>query len=164
MIREAAPSDIPVILSLIRELADYEHLSHACVASEELLAKHLFGADRAAEALVAEEAGRVVGYAVYFKTYSTFVGRPGLFLEDIYVQPVHRRHGIGKALLQRVAQLAAERGYGRMEWSVLDWNAPSIAFYRSLGAVALDDWTMFRLTGAALREFAERPAPRTTNH
>jgi GNAT superfamily N-acetyltransferase len=154
MIRPATPADVPAILSLIRELAEYERLSHACVATEELLTRHLFGPDRAAEALVAEETGKVVGYAIVFKTFSTFLGQPGIFLEDIYVQPAHRRHGIGRALLRHIAELAAQRGYGRVEWSVLNWNAPSIAFYKSLGAVPLDEWTMFRLTGKALHTFA----------
>ena len=154
MIRSATPADVPAILALIRELAEYEHLSHACVATVELLTRHLFGADRAAEALVAEEAGQVVGYALHFQTFSTFLGRPGIYLEDLYVQPAHRGRGIGKAMLRHLAQLAVERGYGRVEWSVLDWNAPSIAFYKSLGAVPLDEWTMYRLTGDALQAFA----------
>jgi GNAT superfamily N-acetyltransferase len=154
MIRDATPSDVPAILSLIRELAAYENLSSACVATEELLDRHLFGAERAAESLVAVVDGGVVGYAIYFKTFSTFLAKPGIYLEDIYVQPAHRRHGIGKAMLKRLTQLAVERGYGRVEWSVLDWNAPSIAFYKSLGAVPLEEWTMFRLTGDALSTFA----------
>ena len=153
-IRTAIETDVPVILALIRELAAYEKLSQACVATEGLLREHLLGAERAAEALVAEEGGGVVGYAVFFKTFSTFLGRPGIYLEDIYVQPGRRRKGIGKALLREVARMAAVRGYGRVEWSVLDWNVPSIEFYKSLGAVGLEEWTMMRLTGAALGEFA----------
>jgi GNAT superfamily N-acetyltransferase len=167
MIRPATATDVPAILALIRELAAYEKLTHACVATEELLAQHLFGPERAAEALVAEDTGQVVGYAIYFKTFSTFLAKPGLYLEDLYVQPAHRRRGLGKALLRHLAQLAITRGYGRVEWAVLDWNAPSIAFYKSLGAVPLDEWTMFRLTGDALQVFAnsalENPQ-RTTNH
>lgn len=155
MIRPTTPSDVPVILALIRELAAYENLTHACVATESLLREHLFGSDRVAEALVAETDGTVVGYAIFFKTFSTFLARPGIYLEDIYVQPAHRGQGFGKALLRHLAQLAISRGYGRIEWSVLDWNTPSIEFYKSLGALPLDEWTMFRLTGAALQKFAE---------
>jgi len=155
MIRPATPADVPAILALIRELAAYEKLSRACIATEELLGTHLFGPERAAEALVAEEDGGVVGYAVFFKTFSTFLGRPGIYLEDIYVQPGRRRKGIGKALLREVARMAAVRGYGRVEWSVLDWNVPSIEFYKALGAVGLEEWTMMRLTGAALAKFAQ---------
>ena len=154
MIRPATPADVPAILALIRELAAYEKLSHACVATEGLLREHLFGPERAAEALVAEEDAGVVGYAIFFKTFSTFLGRAGMYLEDIYVRPAQRRKGIGKALLREIAQLAVARGYGRVEWSVLDWNVPSIEFYKSLGAVGLEEWTMMRLTGAALGEFA----------
>jgi len=153
MVRPATTEDVSAILALIRELAAYEHLTHACVATEELLRRHLFGADRAAEALVAEVDGAVVAYAIYFKTYSTFLALPGIYLEDIYVQVVHRRKGIGKAMLRELARIAVERGYGRVEWSVLDWNTPSIEFYKKLGAVPLDDWTMFRLTGEALKKF-----------
>ena len=154
MIRPATPSDIPAILALIRELAAYEHLSHACIATEPLLTQHLFGPHPAAETLVAEQGGTIVAYALFFKTFSTFLARPGIFLEDLYVQPPYRRQGLGKALLQHLAQLAIQRHYGRLEWSVLNWNAPSIAFYKSLGAVPLDEWTMMRLTGDALSAFA----------
>ena len=157
MIRTATLSDVPAILGLIRELAAYENLTHACVATEALLREHLFGPERAAEALVAEAevagAKQVVAYAIFFKTFSTFLARPGIYLEDIYVQPAHRRKGIGKALLRHLAQLAVKRNYGRVEWSVLDWNKPAIEFYKSLGAEPLDEWTMFRLTGAALAQF-----------
>ncbi len=155
MIRYAKESDVPALLALIRELATYEKLSPACSATEELLSTHLFGPDRAAEALVAEVDGDVAGYAIFFKTFSTFLAHPGIYLEDLYVQPAHRRQGIGKALLRHIAQLAVTRGYGRVEWAVLDWNTPSIDFYQSLGAVPLDEWTMFRLTGTALRRCAE---------
>ena len=153
MIRSATTADVPAILALIRELAAYESLSDACVATEALLRENLFGNERAAEALVAEVEGGVVAYAIFFKTFSTFLARPGIYLEDIYVQPAHRRKGIGKALLRHIAQLAVTRNYGRVEWSVLDWNTPSIGFYKSLGAVPLEEWTMFRLTGAALQQF-----------
>jgi len=155
MIRPATPSDVPAIRGLICELAAYEKLSHACIATDELLTQHLFGPDGAAEALVAQEAGTVVGYAIFFKTFSTFLARPGIYLEDIYVQPAHRGRGHGKAMLRHLAQLALTRGYGRVEWSVLDWNTPSIGFYKSLGAVPMDEWTIFRLTGDALQAFAK---------
>jgi GNAT superfamily N-acetyltransferase len=154
MIRPAEPSDVPAILSLIRELAEYEHLADACIASEDLLKKHLFGPDRAAEALVAIDGTAVVGYAIYFKTFSTFLALPGIYLEDLFVQPAHRGRGLGKGLLRELARIATTRGYGRVEWSVLNWNAPAITFYESLGAKPLDDWTMYRLTGEALRAFA----------
>jgi GNAT superfamily N-acetyltransferase len=154
MIRAARRSDVPAILSLIRELADYEHLSDACIATDELLARHLFDADRAAEAMVATVDEAVVGYAIFFKTFSTFLALPGIYLEDVYVQPEHRRRGLGKLMLQEIARLAVSRGYGRLEWSVLDWNTPSINFYKSLGALPLEEWTMMRLTGEGLKEFA----------
>jgi GNAT superfamily N-acetyltransferase len=152
-IRMAALADVPAILGLIRELAAYEHLTEACVATEALLREHLFGGERAGEGLVAEVEGKVVGYAIYFKTFSTFLGRAGIYLEDIYVQPGHRGRGIGKALLRHLARAAVERGYGRVEWSVLKWNVPAIGFYEAIGAVGLEEWTMMRLSGEALREF-----------
>ena len=155
MIRPAAQSDIPAILALIRELAEYEKLTQACVATEAGLREHLFGTNPAAEAMVAEQDGNVVGYALWFRTFSTFLARPGIYLEDVYVQPAHRKKGIGKAFLKKLAELAVERGYGRIEWAVLNWNEPSIGFYKSLGAIPLDDWTLFRLTGDALKRFAE---------
>jgi GNAT superfamily N-acetyltransferase len=159
-IRPAEARDMGAILGLIRELAEYEHLTAACVATEELLRRHLTGPERVAEALVAEAGaaavpGTIVGYAIYFKTFSTFLALPGIWLEDLYVQPAFRARGIGKALLRTLAQMAVEKGYGRVEWSVLDWNEPSIAFYQSLGAVGLNEWTMFRLTGEALGTFAQ---------
>lgn len=154
MIRAAKSEDVPAILSLIRELAEYEHLTDQCVATEEKLRTHLFGTNPAAEALVALIDGKVVGYALWFRTFSTFLALPGIFLEDLYVQPAHRRKGIGKAILKHLAAVTVERGYGRLEWSVLDWNAPSIEFYKSLGAEPLGDWTMMRLTGDALKNAA----------
>jgi GNAT superfamily N-acetyltransferase len=164
-IRPATEADVPAILSLIRELADYEHLSDQCIATEPLLAQHLFGPEKAASALVAEVpspntaagggATSIVAYALYFKTFSTFLARPGLYLEDLYVQPPHRNQGIGTALLQHLAQLCTQNNYGRLEWSVLDWNTPSIAFYQSLGAHPLNDWTQFRLTGKSLAALAQ---------
>ena len=128
-------------------------------STEDLLRQNLFGtggADRAAEVLVAEIDGQVVGYALWFKTFSTFLARPGIFLEDLYVKPAFRKRGLGKAMLLELVRIAAERRYGRIEWSVLDWNAPSIAFYKSLGAVPLDDWTMMRLNGEALARLGTR--------
>ncbi len=153
-IRPAAPADIPAILALIRELAEYEHLTDQCIATEPLLTQHLFGPDRAAEALVAELDQKIIAYAIFFKTFSTFLARPGLYLEDVYVQPAHRNRGIGKSLLRHLAQLALAKNYGRLEWSVLDWNAPSISFYKSLGAQPLEEWTMMRLTGKPLEKLA----------
>ena len=158
MIRAATKSDVPAILCLLRELAEYEKLTHACVATEADFLTHLFGPNPAAEAMVADLDGTIVGYALWFRSFSTFLAKPGIYLEDVYVQPAHRNQGIGKAFLRHLAQLAVDRNYGRIEWSVLDWNAPSIAFYKSLGAEPLADWTMFRLTGDALRTFADRRA------
>jgi ribosomal protein S18 acetylase RimI-like enzyme len=156
-IRPATAADAAAILGLIRELAEYENLLDACVATEALLRRNLFGegGERVAEALVAEAPGAatVVGYAIFLKTFSTFLALPGIYLEDIYVQPAWRGRGIGKAMLREIARLAVERGYGRVEWSVLDWNAPSIAFYKKLGAEGLEEWTMYRLTGEKLRAF-----------
>jgi GNAT superfamily N-acetyltransferase len=134
----------------------YEKLEHAVVATQEVLRRTLFGERRYAEALIARLDGEPVGFALYFHNFSTFVGKPGLYLEDLFVEPAHRGKGIGKALLQHLAAIAVERDCGRVEWAVLDWNAPSIAFYRSLGAVPMDQWTVFRLEGAALRAVAER--------
>ncbi len=150
-IRSATADDVPLILSLIKELAEYEKLSHAVVATEDDLQQSLFGARPAAEVVIASEGAEAVGYALFFSTFSTFVGKPGIYLEDLYVRPVARRKGYGRALLLHLAQLARERGCGRLEWSVLDWNEPSINFYKSLGAVPLDDWTVFRLDSAALQ-------------
>jgi GNAT superfamily N-acetyltransferase len=153
-IRAARREDVPEILRLIRALAEYEKLAHEVVATENLLAAHLFGAKPAAEVLLAEEGGRAVAMALFFQNYSTFLARPGLYLEDLFVEPAHRGKGIGKALLQAIARLAVERGCGRFEWSVLDWNTPSIEFYKRLGARPMSDWTIFRVTGEALRKLA----------
>jgi GNAT superfamily N-acetyltransferase len=150
MIRPANPAALPTIVSLIRRLADYENLAHAAVLDEPELGQHLFGPRPAAEILLAEQDGESVGFALYFPNFSTFLGKPGIYLEDIFVKPDSRGQGHGKALLTAIAKLAVERGCGRVEWSVLDWNEPSIRFYRGLGAVALDEWTIFRLTGPAL--------------
>jgi GNAT superfamily N-acetyltransferase len=149
-IRPATLSDVPLILSLIRELAEYEKLSHAVVATEDDLRRSLFGAHPAAQVVIGHEGEEAVGYALFFSTFSTFVGKAGIYLEDLYVRPSARRKGYGRALLLHLAALARERSCGRLEWSVLDWNAPAIEFYKSLGAVPLNDWTVFRLDEAAL--------------
>jgi GNAT superfamily N-acetyltransferase len=155
MIRPATPEDTGTIVELIRALAEYERLAHAVSLKEERLREHLFGPRPFAEVLLAQEGNDVVGFALFFHNYSTFLGRPGIYLEDIFVRPEHRGRGHGRALLRAIAQLAFERGCGRIEWSVLDWNEPSINFYRALGAVPLDDWTTFRLTGEAIAALAE---------
>jgi GNAT superfamily N-acetyltransferase len=149
-IRPATVNDVPLILSLICELAEYEKLSHAVVATEDDLRRALYGAHPAAEVVIGYEGDEAVGYALFFSTFSTFVGKAGIYLEDLYVRPSARRKGYGRALLLHLAALARERDCGRLEWSVLDWNAPAIEFYKSLGAVPLDDWTVFRLDEAAL--------------
>lgn len=154
-IRPAAPGDVGDILRLIRALAEYEKLAHEVVATEEKLRATLFApAHGGAEVLVAtlgtEPDGAIVGFALFFHNYSTFLAKPGIYLEDLFVEPPHRGLGIGKALLKRLAKLALERGCGRLEWSVLDWNRPAIDFYLALGAKPQDDWTMYRVTGDAL--------------
>ncbi|TVQ41592.1 MAG: GNAT family N-acetyltransferase [Wenzhouxiangella sp.] len=151
-IRPARPGDESVLLALISELAEYERMADQVVASEALLAEALFGSTPTAQAVLAEGEGEVAGFALYFFNFSTFVGRAGLYLEDLFVRPRFRGQGIGKALLLHLAAIARERGCGRMEWSVLDWNQPAIDFYRSLGAVAMDEWTVFRLDQAALEQ------------
>ncbi|MFP4208509.1 MAG: N-acetyltransferase family protein [Wenzhouxiangella sp.] len=145
-LRWAEPGDEAGILGLIRELAEYERLAHEVTATPALLAEHLFGEDAVAEALLAEIDGEAVGFALFFRNFSTFLGRPGLYLEDLYVRQSQRGRGIGRALLGRLAELARQRGYGRMEWSVLDWNQPAIEFYQSLGAQAMSEWTVYRLS------------------
>jgi GNAT superfamily N-acetyltransferase len=150
-IRPAETSDVPQLLRFIRELAEYERLAHLVEVTEELLKRSLFGERPAAEALVAEVEGEPIGWALFFTNFSTFRGLPGFYIEDIYVQPQWRGRGAGKALLQRIAAMAVERGYGRVEWAVLDWNSPSIEFYKSLGAAPLDEWTMYRLDGESLK-------------
>jgi GNAT superfamily N-acetyltransferase len=154
MIRPANPADVPIIARLIRALAEYEKLSHEVVLREEDLHRHLFGERRHAEVLLAEDEGRVVGFALFFHNYSTFLARPGIYLEDLFVLPESRGRGYGKALLSHLARVAVERGCGRFEWSVLDWNTPSIEFYRSFGAVPQEEWTVFRVTGEALERLA----------
>jgi GNAT superfamily N-acetyltransferase len=153
-IDRAVEADVPLILRFIQELAEYERLSHEVVATEERLRETLFGPRPAAEVVIARAAGEPVGFALYFTTYSTFLARPGIYLEDLFVLPAWRSRGIGRALLTHLAQLAVRRGCGRLEWAVLDWNEPAIAFYRRLGARPMDDWTTFRLTGDALTRLA----------
>jgi len=154
-IRQATEADVPVILRFIRALAEYEKLSHKVVATEESLRRTLFGNPRFAEVILGYEDGEPVGFALFFHNYSTFLGRPGIYLEDLFVDPDRRGRGYGKALLAHLARLARDRDCGRVEWAVLDWNAPSIQFYKSLGAVPLDDWIIFRLTGEALERSAQ---------
>jgi GNAT superfamily N-acetyltransferase len=153
-IAPATEQDLSLVLSFIRKLAEYEKLSHQVVATEDLLREGLFGERRVAEVVLAYLAEEPVGFALYFHNFSTFVGRAGIYLEDLFVEPHHRGKGVGKALLAHVANLAVERKCGRFEWAVLDWNTPSIDFYKSLGAVPLDDWTLFRLTVDALHRAA----------
>jgi len=152
-LRAAAPADVPAIVGLIGELAAFEDLSHLLQLRPERLHEHLFGERPVVEALVAQVADDVVGFALFFTNYSTFLGRPGLYLEDLYVQPAYRSQGIGRALLTRLAGLANQRGYGRFEWSVLDWNADAIRLYQRMGATLLPEWRICRVTGDALRDF-----------
>lgn len=156
-LRPATPADVPLILGFIRALAAYEKLGHEVEATEARLRATLFpadGAPPAAHCVLAEADGAPAGFALYFFNYSTFLAQPGLHLEDLFVQPEFRGRGLGKALLLHLARLAHARGCGRMEWSVLDWNQPAIAFYESLGARRLPEWQLCRLTGAALRQYA----------
>jgi GNAT superfamily N-acetyltransferase len=155
-IAEATPDDVPVLLELIRGLAEYEKLSDEVSATAEGLHAALFGPRPVAEAILARVGRVAVGFALFFHNFSTFVGRPGIYLEDLFVLPAHRGKGIGKALLLHVAALAQERGCGRFEWAVLDWNKPAIDFYRSLGARAMDEWTLYRLTGEPLAALAQK--------
>jgi GNAT superfamily N-acetyltransferase len=155
-LRAATAADTPQILAFIRGLAEYEKLTHACVATEEELRASLFGPRPFAEVILAEWEGAPAGFALFFHNYSTFRARPGIYLEDLYVLPEKRGHGIGKALLAELARLAVERGCARLEWSVLDWNEPAIRFYRSLGAEPQDEWTIFRVTDEALTRLAGR--------
>jgi GNAT superfamily N-acetyltransferase len=153
-LRPAAETDVPVIRRLIRELAEYERLAHDAVASEADLRETLFGPRLYAEVLIAAAARDVAGFALYFHNYSTFLGKPGLYVEDVYVRPEYRRHGLGTAFFRRLARLAVDRGCGRLEWSVLDWNEPALHFYRKIGAVPMSDWTVQRLFGDDLRRLA----------
>ena len=153
-IRYAQKNDIPQILFFIRELAIYENMLDDVVATEDLLREWIFEKKKA-EVILAEENGDPVGFALFFHNFSTFLGRAGIYLEDLFVKPEHRGKGVGKALLQRLAQIAVERGCGRLEWACLDWNRPSIDFYLSLDATPMDQWTVYRLTGDTLRRMAE---------
>ena len=153
-IRPAQPGDVQLIFSLVVELAKYERAAERVQGTPELLEEALFGAQAVAEAVIAELDGEPAGFALYFRTFSTWLCRPGLWLEDLYVSPAHRRAGVGRALLSHVAALAVRRGYGRLEWSALDWNAPALSFYSSLGAEQLNEWLVHRLDGEALHRVA----------
>jgi GNAT superfamily N-acetyltransferase len=156
LVRSASTEDVPLILSFINELAEYERLSHEVVATEEMLREHLFGERPVAEVLIAEHGGEAAGFALFFHNFSTFLGKPGIYLEDLYVRPEFRRAGIGRALLVHLANVARERGCGRLEWSVLDWNEAAIGFYRGIGASPVSGWTVYRVTGEALEGLAGR--------
>ena len=155
-IRPATPDDVPLIRQLIVELAEYERMRDAAVATDAELREQLFGAQPAAEVLLGEVDGQPAGFALFFHNFSTFLGRRGLYLEDLFVRPQFRGAGLGKHLMATLARLAVQRGCGRFEWSVLDWNTPSIGFYRSIGAVGMDEWTVQRLEGDALHALAAR--------
>jgi GNAT superfamily N-acetyltransferase len=154
MLRPAVGADAPALVGLIRELADFERLGHLVRVTPDDLARHLFGPRPAAEAVLAERGGAAVGFALFFTNFSTFMGRPGLYLEDLYVQPAHRGGGVGRALLAHLGALAVARGCARFEWSVLDWNDSAIRFYEKAGATVLPDWRICRVTGDALQAFA----------
>ena len=154
-LRPATPADCATLVALIRELAVFEKLEHLVAVTPESLQPHLFGPRPAAEAVVAEVSGQVVAFALFFTNFSTFLGQPGLYLEDLYVQPAFRGTGLGRALLAHLGALAVARGCGRFEWSVLDWNANAIRFYEKMGATVLPDWRICRVTGAALQAFAK---------
>ena len=156
VIRRAGPNDTEVVFSLIKELADYEKLSHEVEATDAEIAEALFGVNPRLFCDLAEWNGEVAGFAAWFVNFSTFAGRHGIYLEDLYVRPAFRRNGIGQALLGYLAQQCIARGWARLQWSVLDWNAPSIAFYKSLGAVLMDEWTLCKVTGPALSKLAEQ--------
>jgi GNAT superfamily N-acetyltransferase len=157
-IRPATEHDVPLILQLIKALAVYEHMSTEVVATEASVRSSLFGERPAAEVLIASWDREPAGFAVFFSNYSTFLGRSGIYLEDLFVLPEFRRRGVGRRLLGHLARLAVTRGCGRLEWSVLDWNEPAIRFYRSVGARSMDEWTVYRLTGPALERFASEAA------
>lgn len=155
-IRFAEANDVPTILGFIRDLAEYEKLLHEVIADETALRATLFGVRPAAEVLIAELAGQPVGFALFFQSYSTFLAKPGLYLEDLFVRPAARGKGVGASLMSALARIAVQRHYGRFEWAVLDWNEPAIKFYRSLGAKPQTEWTVQRVTGADLHALAER--------
>lgn len=160
-IAPASRADVPSLLNMIRELADYEGLSALCVATQEDLSQSLFGQSHVAEAVLGWVRGEPAAFALFFHNFSTFLGRKGLYLEDLFVRPDYRRRGYGKAMLVYLARLAVERDCGRFDWAVLDWNAPAIGFYESLGATLLPDWRITRLTGLALARLAKSPAEGT---
>jgi GNAT superfamily N-acetyltransferase len=153
-IEPATERDLSLVLRFVKELAAYEKLAHEVTATEDILRSSLFGARPAAEVVIAHADAEPAGFAVYFQTFSTFLGRPGVYLEDLYVSPAWRGRGLGRRLLAHVAGVAVDRGYGRMEWSVLDWNDLALDVYRKIGARPMDEWTVQRLTGDALRELA----------
>jgi GNAT superfamily N-acetyltransferase len=155
-LRAAVQTDAAVILKFIRALAEYENLSHMVIATEQSLTEHLFGPSPVAEALIGSLDGQDVGFALFFRSFSTFLGKPGIYLEDLFVLTEVRGKGVGQALLAEVARIAIDRDCGRLEWAVLDWNDPAIGFYNKLGAVRLDDWTTYRVTGDALRRLGGR--------
>ena len=156
LIRRASPDDCQTIVDHIRELAEFEHLEHEMVATAEHFREHMFGPRPVVEALMAEWADESAGFALFFTNFSTFLGKPGIYLEDLYVREKFRRLGIGKALISSVAKIAVDRDDGRFEWSVLDWNAPAISFYRSIGAIGMDEWTVQRVSGDALASLASK--------
>lgn len=153
-IRPTTEEDVPLVLRFIKDLAEYENLSHEVTATEEILRESLFGEFKVAEALLAHSGDEPAGFALFFHNFSTFLGRPGIYLEDLYVRPEFRGAGVGRALLARLAKMAEERGCGRLEWWVLDWNEPAIDFYKSLGARPMEDWTVYRVTGDELKRLA----------
>jgi GNAT superfamily N-acetyltransferase len=155
-LRPAQPEDLPAIVGLIRELAVFENLEHLMVATPQAMHPHLFGDKPAAEAVVDEVGGAVVAFALFFTNFSTFLAKPGIYLEDLYVQPAHRGHGLGKALLQHLGSLAVERGCGRFEWCVLDWNENAIRFYEKMNATVMQDWRLCRLAGPQLQAYQQR--------
>jgi GNAT superfamily N-acetyltransferase len=155
-LRAAGPADVSTILRCIRGLAEYERLAHACVATEALLLESLFGPSPAAEIVLAFQGDAPAGFALWFRSYSTFLARPGIYLEDLFVLPEFRGRGLGRRLLAHLARTASERGYGRLEWAVLDWNTDAIRFYESLGAVPMADWTTYRVSGDALASLSAR--------
>ena len=153
-IKPARPGDVPLILAMVRELAEYERLADRVVATEDALEKHLFGAKPAAEAVIARDGDDPVGFALFYTTFSTFLAQAGIWLEDLFVRPEHRARGAGKALLRHLARVAVDRGYGRLEWAALDWNEPALGFYRNLGAEQIGDWITHRLDGDAIIRLA----------
>lgn len=163
VIRPATPEDCQTIVDHIHELAVYEQLEHEAVATAEQFQEHMFGDRPVIESIMAEWAGEPAGFALFFTNFSTFLGKPGLYLEDLYVREPFRRRGIGRGLLTSLAKIAVDRNYGRFEWSVLDWNEPAIAFYRSLGAVAMDEWTVQRVSGDALVNLSRLSPNSNTN-